>query len=100
MVGVHALFFDEAMRAAATRDLEQAQRGAANEFVLYQGVRCQGVVREMHVTSAEVTNDYYVFIYLVFFILYCRVGLFSYANLLSKGALQFNKSFYIEIQNT
>ena len=26
----------------------------------------------------------YLFIYLVFFILYCRVGLFSYAKLLSK----------------
>ena len=39
----------------------------------------------------------YIFIiYLVFFILYCRVGLFSYTKLLSKGALQFNKSFYIK----
>ena len=38
---------------------------------------------------------FYLFIYLFLFILYCRVGLFSYAKLLSKGALQFNKSFYI-----
>ena len=74
MVGVHALFFDEAMRAAATRDLEQAQRGAANEFVLYQGVRCQGVAREMHVTSAEVTYDYYLFIYLFSFLYFIMQG--------------------------
>ena len=45
-------------------------------------------------------NIFIYFIYSVFFILYCRVGLFSYAKLLSKDALQFNKSFYIEIQNT
>ena len=43
-VVVHALLFDEAMRAAATRDLEQAHWGAANEFVLNQGPVVRGLL--------------------------------------------------------
>ena len=42
----------------------------------------------------------YLFIYLFVFILYCRVGLFRYAKLLSKGALQLNKSLEIQKHNT
>ena len=56
-VVIHALLFDEVMRAAATRDLEQAQRGAANEFVLNQGPVVKGVARETAVTPAELTYD-------------------------------------------
>ena len=39
-----ALLFGEAMRAAATRDLEQAQQGAANDFVLNQGHVVRGLL--------------------------------------------------------
>ena len=45
------------MRAAAARDLEQAQRGRSERICFEPRARCQGVAREMPVTSAEVTCD-------------------------------------------
>ena len=61
---VHALLLsNEAMRAGLTksvavhRDLEQAQRGPTNEFLLKQGPVVMGFAREMPVTQADITYD-------------------------------------------
>ena len=64
-VVVHALLlFDEVMCAAETCDLEQAQRGTANELFesLEPRAHCQGVAMEMPVTPAEVmfASDMYI----------------------------------------
>ena len=58
-VVVHPLLFDEVMRLASTRNLEQVLRGHSEWIcVSNQGpIACVGVAREMRMTPAEVTGE-------------------------------------------